>query len=77
MMYFKDDYLDHVNLEEDDIFPLQKIKYCSHMFSCPNKIERYLEKFYGYLGLGAEYDKVTRKYRENRNIPKNVSNKAD
>lgn len=52
-MYFKDDYLDYVNIEEDDIFPLQKIKYCGHMFNCPNKIEKYLEKNYGYLGLGA------------------------
>lgn len=35
------------------------------MFNCPNKTEKYLEIFYAYLGLGAEYDKVTRKYREN------------
>jgi hypothetical protein len=56
---------------------LGSIKYCGHSFHCPHQVEKYLEEFYSYLGLGAEYDKVTRKYKENASIPKNVSNKAD
>lgn len=41
-MYFKDDFFDYVPLEEDDILPLKKIKYCNHEFNCPNQIEKYL-----------------------------------
>ena len=66
-----------MSLKEDEILPLGTIKYCGHSFQCPHKVEKYLEEYYGYLGLGAEYDKDTRKYRENESIPKNVSNKAD
>lgn len=76
-MYYKDDFADYVCLKVEDILPLDTIKYCGHKFQCPYNVEKYLEKQYGYLGLGAEWDKVTRKYRENASIPKNVSNKAD
>ena len=62
-MYFKDDFSDYVSIKEEEVLPLDTIKYCGHKFDCPHKVEKYLEKYYGYLGLGAEYDKVTRKYR--------------
>ena len=36
--YFKDDFYNFLDLNEELIFPLGKIKYCGHKFNSPHKV---------------------------------------
>lgn len=46
------------------LFPFKSIDLSWHLFPCPNNIKAVLELTYGYIGINAIYDPISKKYKQ-------------